>query len=64
MGQRQRDCHGTNQGRGRQELTPPCVRAAASLPQKWGPMSHLPLAQEGMRHTLGALTDTVRRFGC
>ncbi len=26
-------------------------------------MSHLPLAQEGMRHTLGALTDTVRAGG-
>lgn len=26
---------------------------------KWGPMSHLPLAQEGLRHTLAQLTDTV-----
>lgn len=51
-------------GECRQELKPPCLHAAASLLQKWGPMSHLPLAQEGMRHTLAALTDTVRRFGC
>lgn len=37
---------------------PACLPACLS-PQKWGPMSHLPLAQEGMRHTLAALTDTV-----
>ena len=41
---------------------PPACLPSPLLPlsQKWGPMSHLPLAQEGMRHTLAALTDTVR----
>jgi lysylphosphatidylglycerol synthetase-like protein (DUF2156 family) len=37
------------------------LRLKVFIPEhKWGPMSHLPLAQEGMRHALGALTDTVR----
>lgn len=36
------------------------LRLKVFIPEhKWGPMSHLPLAQEGLRHLLAQLTDSA-----